>query len=58
MRITTLILLVLILHSCDQKSKDLTVQDIIDRTIKNACNGNCDQAIIEFTFRDRCYISK
>ena len=58
MRIAYLILLMIILISCDRKKNDLSAQNIIDRTIELACNGNCGHATIEFTFRDRCYISR
>ncbi|MAO11127.1 MAG: deoxyribose-phosphate aldolase [Flavobacteriaceae bacterium] len=37
---------------------NLTAQTIIDKTIENACNGNCDRAEVSFTFRDKVYKSK
>ena len=38
--------------------KALTAQAIIDKSIYVSCQGNCDQAAIEFKFRDRTYKSK
>ena len=45
--------------SCKQEkdSTQLSAVSIIDRAIDIACAGNCDQAIISFTFRDRTYKS-
>jgi len=38
-------------------SKNLTAQEIIDKAIKTSCQGKCDNAVIEFTFRDVFYRS-
>ena len=38
-------------------SQKLTAQDIIDKAINVSCQGNCDNATIEFTFRDNIYKS-
>ncbi|MCF6308371.1 MAG: deoxyribose-phosphate aldolase [Flavobacteriaceae bacterium] len=49
--------------SCKEETKDklqtkkLTAQAIIDKAIETSCNGNCDNAVIEFTFRDKQYRS-
>ncbi len=48
----------LLLVSCAQKETALTAQAVVDKAIKEACSGNCDRATIDFTFRDRCYVSK
>ena len=58
MRSLFILSIVVILSSCEKKNKELTANDIIDRAIENSCHGYCEQATIEFTFRDRCYISK
>ena len=39
------------------QQKALTAQAIIDKAIDVSCQGNCDYATIEFTFRDRIYKS-
>jgi len=39
------------------QTSNLTAQEIMDRAIENTCHGNCDNATIEFTFRDKKYIS-
>jgi len=41
----------------NQKSKKLTAQEIIDKAIETSCQGKCDNAVIEFTFRDTFYRS-
>ncbi len=40
------------------KKQDLNAQLIVDKAIDISCQGNCDQATIKFTFRDRIYKSK
>ena len=53
----------LILFSCkvenDKKeiAQKLSAQDIIDKAIEYSCQGNCNDATIEFTFRDKAYKS-
>lgn len=47
-----------LLLSCQEKEAPLTVQNVVDKAINVACNGQCDHAMIDFTFRDRCYVSK
>lgn len=42
--------------SCTRHDNDSKVQSIVDKAIRIACNGNCDKAIVDFTFRDRCYV--
>jgi len=60
----TLFSILLFIMSCvdnkevKTKNQELTAQAIIDKAIDISCQGNCDQAIIEFTFRDRVYKSK
>ncbi|MFK5982027.1 MAG: deoxyribose-phosphate aldolase [Flavobacteriaceae bacterium] len=39
------------------QSKNLTAQEIIDKAIETSCHGKCDDAVIEFTFRDTFYRS-
>ena len=52
------LLALILLVSCKEKETPHTAQSLIDNAIDVACNGNCDHATIDFTFRDRCYISK
>jgi hypothetical protein len=59
-----LVLLVSIsLFSCKEgakekmESKNLTAQEIIDKAIEISCQGKCDDAVIEFMFRDKKYRS-
>lgn len=44
--------------ACAEKNDDLRADVIVDMAIETACNGNCDHATMDFTFRDRCYVSK
>lgn len=48
----------LILVSCAETEESLTAQEIVDKAIENAGGKNYEQAEIEFTFRDRDYLSK
>jgi len=48
----------ILLSSCNEKEETLSAQMIIDKAIQSSCNGNCENAIIEFTFRDKRYVSK
>lgn len=63
MKLLYTFLLLLVLISCKQVNEKkeipqkLTAQEIVDKAIENACQGNCNQAIIEFTFRDKMYSS-
>ena len=52
------LLILTITISCKQEKHLETAQNIIDKAINNACNGHCETATIDFTFRDRCYVSK
>ena len=58
MKLLSILLLTVVIVSCKQRETPLTAQAIVDEAIANSCNGNCDHAIIDFTFRDRCYVSK
>ena len=63
MKILYIFLLPLILFSCkgENEKKEITqklsAQEIIDKAIENSCQGNCNDATIEFTFRDKAYKS-
>lgn len=57
MRLLFFILVSLFLFSCKETSVKLSAQDIIDNAIQAHCNGNCDNANISFTFRDKKYKS-
>ncbi len=58
MKLLSILLLTVAIISCKQRETPLTAQAIVDEAIANSCNGNCDHATIDFTFRDRCYVSK
>jgi len=58
MKLLSILLLTVSIVSCKQREIPLTAQAIVNEAIANSCNGNCDHAIIDFTFRDRCYVSK
>jgi hypothetical protein len=57
MKLLSVIVLTFLFLSCKEEQKPLTAQNIVDKAIQVACNGNCDQAKIEFTFRDNNYVS-
>lgn len=50
--------LFMVLSACKEREAEVSAQLLVDKAIENACNGNCEQAQIDFTFRDRCYVSK
>jgi len=60
---TLIIFITFLFISCKEETKTtkqdikLTAQAIIDKAIENSCHGNCDNATIEFTFRDSKYKS-
>ena len=45
----------IILFSCNEKDEALNAQNIIDKAIDVTCNGNCEHANIDFTFRNKRY---
>ncbi len=55
MRYVLAILLLIAGWSCEKRS--ITAQEIVDRALEVACSGNCDNAAVSFTFRDRTYKS-
>jgi hypothetical protein len=62
MKYLALFFLLIQLYSCKEENKteisqSLSAQQVIDKTIKNTCSGNCDKAIVEFSFRDKLYKS-
>ncbi len=63
MKYLIILLISISLFSCKEEVKDktsskkLTAQEIIDKAIEISCQGKCDNAVIEFTFRDIKYIS-
>jgi hypothetical protein len=62
MKILLIILIPVVIFSCKEEAKvkniqSLTAEQIIDKAIENSCQGNCESAQIEFTFRDRTYKS-
>ncbi len=63
MKLLYTFLLLIVMFSCKQQNEKkeiphkLTAQEIIDKAIENACQGNCNQTFIEFTFRDKTYSS-
>lgn len=58
MKTLSLISFLLLIVSCKETKPVLTAQDIVDKAIETACNGNCETATIDFTFRDRQYKSE
>ncbi len=58
MKLLSILLLTITIVSCKEREVQVTAQAIVDEAIVNSCNGNCDHATIDFTFRDRRYISK
>ncbi len=56
MKSLSILLLTVILFSCQEK-ETLTANAIVDKTITEACGGNCDQAEINFVFRKVKYKS-
>ncbi|MEL6809870.1 MAG: DUF6503 family protein [Bacteroidota bacterium] len=58
MKRLAILFLTISLFSCEEKEAPLTAQWIVDNAIAKSCNGNCEHAKIDFTFRDRCYVSK
>lgn len=57
MKYISLIILLVLFNSCKQEEKQLTAQQIIDKTIENAGGSKYDNANINFTFRDTKYSS-
>ena len=47
----------ILMFSCNETNEPLSAQMIIDKAIESSCNGNCDNANINFTFRDKRYVS-
>ena len=54
----SIVLSLLVFGACQEKSPEITAQQIVDRSIENACQGNCKGATISFTFRDKSYRSE
>jgi hypothetical protein len=51
------ILFALTAFSCMNTDKQLSADQIVNKAIAEQCQGNCDHATVEFTFRDRAYLS-
>ncbi len=58
MKYLAVVFTILFFVSCNKKQEAVTAQSIIDKAIENSCSGNCGHALIDFTFRDRCYINR
>lgn len=58
MKYFSVVILLVLFNSCNQPEKQLTAQQIIDKTIENAGGSKYDNANINFTFRDTEYTSK
>ncbi|WP_026449671.1 DUF6503 family protein [Aequorivita capsosiphonis] len=58
MKYLPLIILFVLFNSCKEEEKQLTAQEIIDKTIENAGGQKYENAKIKFTFRDTEYSSK
>ncbi len=59
MRQLLFLFIAVLFFSCkqDKENHNLSAQVIIDKAIDVACNGNCENVSISFTFRDRHYSS-
>lgn len=57
MKYLSILWMAILLAGCAQKQESLTAQGIVDKAIAASCNDNCEHATIDFTFRDRCYVS-
>lgn len=57
MKRLSILFIMIALVSCKENEAPLTAQRIVDQAIANSCNGQCDHAMIDFTFRDKCYVS-
>lgn len=57
MRLLITIILIPLFFACKQETKQLTAQQIIDKTIENAGGKKYDNAAIQFTFRGTQYNS-
>ncbi|WP_236002792.1 DUF6503 family protein [Luteirhabdus pelagi] len=58
MRSISLIIVIAFLFSCEEEKKQPTVDEIIATAIAEACSGNCEDATITFSFRDKDYRSE
>lgn len=59
MKYISILLLLLVFNSCkEEKKKQLTAQEVINKTIENAGGSKYENASINFTFRDTEYSSK
>lgn len=58
MKYISLITLFILFNSCKEEKKQLTAQEIIEKTIENAGGSKYDNATINFTFRETEYSSK
>lgn len=58
MRFLSVIIFLFFFISCKEENKQLTAQQIIDKTIENAGGDKYEIATIDFTFRDIKYSSK
>lgn len=58
MKTLSLIFIFFLIVSCKEVTPTLTAQDFVDKAIETACDGNCETATIDFTFRDRQYKSQ
>lgn len=58
MKFLSILCIAISLMSCAQNEDSLSAQGIVDKAIAASCSDNCDHATIDFTFRDRCYVSK
>lgn len=56
MKTSYILLLALILVACEEK-EPLTANSIVAKAIEKSCNGNCNQAEIDFVFRNVKYKS-
>jgi len=58
MKYFSFLLITILFFSCKDENMPFSAQSSIDKAIKVACQGNCDQATIQFTFRGKKYKSE
>lgn len=57
MKYSIMLLLVLLFSSCQDKEKEITAQEIIDKAIERAGGSKYDRATVKFKFRSNVYKS-
>ena len=58
MKQLSILLIAMTAIACRQEAQQPGAQAIVDKAIYAACGDHCELATIDFTFRDRCYVSQ